>query len=383
MNIIDQTLLAFPFFKPLAPGNVCATTPLWSIQWIKPGDALWKQGDAVHDLALVTAGELMVLVDEVDIGRVKAGEMVGEVTVFLDGAVRSATLRSLVGTEVLTLSVTALRHLRQKRSEVYDALLDQALITLARRVRNTDRQIARLVQGSQSAPARTEPSVLVRLWKALRPGPPAPACPDLEPLLRQESGHRSLTADVFTSLSVAFTAQPVQEGQIIFLEGEPGAASYLVADGQIDVLRHVRGDRAELLASLQPGDQFGLNTLVEPGTRSASCVAVTPGWLYRMDSVAFKQLKGEARLLWRETMLSSLASQVRNANNALQRAIGGGSPLLAANAPPRAGNEIVDSFNDLLRASGFLEGLPSHKELENVQVVMDEEQRRNPRGGRR
>jgi CRP-like cAMP-binding protein len=348
---------------------------------VKAGNLLWKQGTPAVSLALVTRGELIVEVDGIEIGRISAGEMVGEVAVFLLDAVRSATVKSAAGTEVLTLSAMMIRQLRASSSPVYTALLDQALLTMSRRIRTTNKQIARLTSGSVPAPSRQEPGVLARLWRAVRPSP-LPPCPELEPLLRHQPGLSSASAGVLAQLTKAFEPVGLEEGQVVFLEGDEGDACYLVGVGRVEVLRHVRGDRAELLTTLGPGDLFGANTLIEVGKRTASCVAETPAWVFRMPAATHRHLQGESRLVWREALLASLAMQVRNANRALQQALGI-SPLLISKQkpvePPPAPNR-TNEFDALLKASGFTEGLPNQKELETVRVVLDDAQLRQHAG---
>ncbi|MBM4366981.1 MAG: cyclic nucleotide-binding domain-containing protein, partial [Deltaproteobacteria bacterium] len=207
-----------------------------------------------------------------------------------------------------------------------------------------------------------------RLWRSFRPGGPAGPCPPLEPLLRQQAGLDDLPPEAAAALAASFVAEPMEEGQVILLEGEPGWCGYIVAEGTVEVLRNVRGDRAELLAKLGAGRQFGMNTLVIPGPRTASCVAATAGWLYRLDREPHEALAGQARRAWRESILAVLSSQIRTANGALDRAL------------RKSGQKLEgDSFQSLLQASGFLEAAPSEEALERVQFVVDEDMKRNPR----
>jgi CRP-like cAMP-binding protein len=382
---ISDELSTLPFFRRVAAADVRASAPLWSEVALQPGEVLWHAGGNVDELGVAVIGELVAEVDGVEVGKVLPGELCGEASAFFAGNLRSATLRARTQAQVLTLGTSALRTLRWQRSPVYEALLEQAMLTLVRRIRATDVRIAQVARGSSSAPSRQEPSALVRFWKSLRPGGPSGACPPLEPLLRRQIGLKDVDATVLQAIGQGFVAEPVEEGQILFLEGEPGAASYILADGQVDVLRHVRGDKAELLVSLKPGDQFGVNTLVERGARSASCVAATSGWLWRMDAEAFGRLRGDARMFWRESVLGVLASQIRNANAALQRALP--SDVRRAMAPTSASAPLAgtprrgeDGFQDLLKASGFLEALPTREaDLEELEVVLTEDDRRNPR----
>ncbi len=388
MNAIADKLSSIPFFKEIALSEIEATARFWSPARLRATERLWQQGSAAHEVAVLMTGELQANYDGVEVGRVQPGELVGEVSAFIVGGRRSATVTAREDSQVLRLPSSALRTLRREGSGVYQAMLLQALQVLVRRIRQTDRQIAQITTGTVSAPARTQPSTLKRWWRAIRPGGPKTSCPPLENVLRRQPGLQGADDDAISTIAAAFQQQPVEENEIIFLEGEQGAAGYIVADGSVDVLRHVRGARAELLATLRPEDQFGMNTLVESGVRSASCVAGSAGWLYRMDAADFHRLEGEARLLWHENVLSSLATQIRNANAALRRAKQG-LPVQPPAASPAAGgtdsgggesgSKGDESFKQLLRASGFIESLPvSETKLDQVRVVSTEDQRRSP-----
>lgn len=376
MASIADELVSIPFLARASAPALRASAPLWELVSLDPGEALWDAGAAVDELAVVLLGELGAESGGVEVGRVLPGEICGEAC-FFEGAVRTATLRARTPTQALTLSAASLRTLRWQRSRVYEVLLEQSLISMVRRIKATDAKIAQVVHGGVAAPSRQEPSVLARLWKALRPGGPTGPCPPIEPLLRRLPGLREIDGESLAALTQAFVAEPAEEGSVLFLEGDAGSACYLVADGAVDVLRHVRGSRAELLAQLNAGDFFGANTLVEKGARTASCLAASPAWLYRMDAEAFHKLAGDTRMLFRECVLATLGSQIRNANACLERAVRGASPRPATSAaPPSKG----DGFQDLLRASGYLEGLPAAEaELEQLEVVRSEDDRRNPK----
>jgi CRP-like cAMP-binding protein len=371
MASVENELITLPFMRRVPVEAIRAAASWWAIDRLEPGQVLWEQSAPVDELAIVISGELSAILDGVEVGKVLPAELVGEASAFLAGAIRSATLKARKDTVLLSLPVHGLKALRWLRSPVYDCLLEQALLALVRRIRATDARIAQVALGGQSAPVRTEPSALVRFWKALRPGGPRTSCPPLEPLLCRQPVLKDAEPELIVELARCFAAETVEEGQILFLEGETGAAAYVIAEGAVDVLRHVRGQKAELLATLKTGDQFGVNTLVERGARTASCVAATPGWLYRMDAEVFASIKGDARLVWRECVLASLASQIRNANQALQRAQG---------KTPPGSQEPKGNFDELLKASGYLQGLSvNESELESMEVVISEDQRRNPK----
>jgi CRP-like cAMP-binding protein len=358
-------------FRGVSTPELARTARLWQPIGLEPGETVWTEGEAVTDLALLVVGELDVLVAGAQVARVRAPEIIGEASAFFTGVTRTATLRARTPTQLLSLPVPALRRLRWERSATYGVLLEQALLAMCRRVSATNAKIAQVAKGGAAAPVRTEPGVLARLWRSLRPGGPASPCPNLEPLLRNQPGLRDLADEELAPILAGFAPRAMAEGEILCLEGEEGAAMFLVAQGNVDVLRNVRGDRAELLTSLGPGQHFGGNTLVVRGPRTASCVAAGAGWLYRMDADAFGGLTGVPRTVWRECLLTTLASQIRSANAALVR----------ASAPQAATPAAPADFNSLLKASGYLEGLPiAEADLARVSVVVDEDRRRNPRG---
>lgn len=369
-----DTLAALPFFARVPRHEIDRAAAAFTPHVLAPGELFWEEGAPVASLALLVVGELAVHAGTSEVARLRAPELVGEASAFFPGQRRAATLKATRPSALLILDTRGLQSLWTARSRVYDALLDVALLALARRVEATNRRLSEVAAGAFAAPQRKEPGAIARLWRTLRPGGPAGPCPPLEPLLRQQAGLDDLSAEASATLAASFVAEPIEEGQVIVLEGEPGWCGYIVAEGTIEVLRNVRGDRAELLAKLGAGRQFGMNTLVIPGARTASCVAATAGWLYRLDREPHEALTGTARRAWRESILAVLASQIRTANAALDRAL----------RKSGRGASEGDGFQSLLQASGFLASAPSEETLERVEFVVDEDMKRNPRNqGRR
>lgn len=367
LSLADE-LRMLPLFQRVPASAVSSAAALWSVRELYAGEVLWRGGAPVEEIGILLTGDLRAVLSEGEVGRVLPGEMIGEAAGFFAGSLRTASLVAKTASKVAMLPVSGLRTLRWQRSPVYGALLDAALTTLARRIQLANQRIAELAQGREAAPVRSEPALLARLWRSLVPGQPSEPCPDLLPLLKGLPGLADAAPDILKPLQAAFVAEPMQEGKALFLEGEQAASAFLVARGNVDVLRHVRGDRAERLATLKAGDVLGINTLIQTGPRTASCVAVGKGWLFRLDAAAYEALTGDTRLWWRESMLGSLATQIKLSNQALRRDLN----QAQARAP--------EGFQDLLTASGFLEGLPmSEDALSEIQVVVTEDMKRNPR----
>ncbi|MEM9074869.1 MAG: cyclic nucleotide-binding domain-containing protein [Myxococcota bacterium] len=58
-------------------------------------------------------------------------------------------------------------------------------------------------------------------------------------------------------------------GEVIFKEGDPGGALYLILDGKVRISREVSGMGEEALAVLGAGDAFGEMALIDEFPRSA------------------------------------------------------------------------------------------------------------------
>ena len=351
MSEITDLLCQVPWLAAVGRGELSNTRKLWTHTRLPPGEPLWQQGARSGEIALLVEGELGVFVDGGRVGTVHRFELLGEAAAWFQRIDRTATVKAKFFAQVVSLPVEALSQLRKERSPVYSALLEQALVTLARRIRAVDLAIAKAGAGAVERPRR-EASFAQKMWRKLVPGKPKGACPELLPLLQKQPGLKLLKDHQLEEIGKSWEAVALQEGEVVFLEGEQGDSAYLVADGEIEVIRNVRGDKAQRLAVLLAGDTFGINTLVEPGTRSASCVAGGPTWIYRISRKSFRTPRGDTGTLWKESILGSLASQIRAANLALNR---------AKRVPPPPGGRRADSpeaFRQLLLAHGLIEGLP-------------------------
>lgn len=350
MGTLADTLASLPFLYKVGPREIARTESRWRGGTLAAGEVLWREGEEVRELAILLSGELEVLVDGRQVGFVAFGELVGEAAAFSTGTPRTATVRATEDSRIVRLSVDALQALRSENSPIYDVLLETALRTLARRVRGLDKAIARISLGEVATPKREEVSALVRLWRGLKPGKPTGKPPPLLPLLR---AHPSLAhVPSMEELAANFVPQAVGEGEILFLEGEPGVAMYVVAEGRVDVLRHTAADKAVLLAQLGPGALFGFNPLVDPGMRAASCVATTKGWVYRLDGTTLQTLAAPLLRAWREAMLATLTQQVVRANEVVLRSL-----KVAIDGLGTRPHVAPTDMRELLRAASLLEAV--------------------------
>jgi NTE family protein len=122
---------------------------------VRAGDYLFRQGDAADGMYVVRAGQLDVLVDDLVVSRVGAGDVIGELAL-LTGAPRSASIRARRDSRLEHLSPAAFDRAAQAEPSV--------ALSLARSI------AARLQQLNPPQAPRTRPRVIAVV--AADPGAP-------------------------------------------------------------------------------------------------------------------------------------------------------------------------------------------------------------------
>jgi CRP-like cAMP-binding protein len=307
--------------------------PLWRLLSVGGGESVLQAGQRGGGLGVVVEGTLRIQAFGVEPVVAGPGDLVGEVTAFFANASPLESIRSAGPAKLWVLDAQALRLLRTQKSPVYAALLDAALRGVVRRLGVASQRIEALRPGTMPVPKPEPPGLLGRLWGALS-RPARNPCPPILPLLREHPGMKKVSQATLDPIVAAFHAAPIDPGQVVAEEGSKADCCWILAAGQIDVVRAGAGDQASHLASLLPGQIFGINALVEETTRTAACVATASGWVYRMDRSAFRGLTGDARIAWHEAVLVTLVGQLYRNNALIRRLV---SPLDAApglDAPP-------------------------------------------------
>jgi CRP-like cAMP-binding protein len=81
---------------------------------------------------------------------------------------------------------------------------------------------------------------------------------------------------LFQSLSL----RTYNAGEVIFKEGDPGRALFILEWGQIEISRKITETQNETLAVLAPGDYFGEMSLMDHMPRTATAAAITASRVY-------------------------------------------------------------------------------------------------------
>ncbi len=88
---------------------------------------------------------------------------------------------------------------------------------------------------------------------------------------------------VLKEIAPRFEVLDLNDGTVVFDEGGPGDALYLIARGSIKISKRGRGGQQETLTFLHENDYFGEMALVDRAPRSAQAAAVGQTILGRVD----------------------------------------------------------------------------------------------------
>ncbi len=125
-------------------------------------------------------------------------------------------------------------------------------------------------------------------------------------LLRTVPLFAGLDAQQLAPVTEILQQVDVEEYDVVFEEGQEGHALYIIADGEVDILKDGRR-----IASLTAPDCFGEMAVLDHATRSATVQARTDVALYKISREDFQDLVELYPALSRG-IIKVLAQRVRN-----------------------------------------------------------------------
>jgi len=120
--------------------NWLATTG--QARWVTPGTVIIQQGIPVDSVFIVIDGQLQVYSGSVEIARLSAGEIVGEIS-FVDSRPPSASVKAAVDSQVLAIPKAALRAKLQKDLKFASRFYLSLATFLADRLRLADARLSK------------------------------------------------------------------------------------------------------------------------------------------------------------------------------------------------------------------------------------------------
>ena len=168
-----------------------------------------------------------------------------------------------------------------------------------------------------------------------------------------------LENDAADELRANMTDVDLARGRILFHEGDPGDALYVVVSGKIKLGRKSPDGRENLLAVLGPGEMFGELTVFDPGRRQTTATAVTRAKLLRL---------GESELgLWLNKRPEVALGLLRQLARRLRRTSEVAADLVFTDVPGRVAKALLDLSQRFGTASP--NGLVVHHDLTQEELA--------------
>lgn len=146
-------------------------------------------------------------------------------------------------------------------------------------------------------------------------------------VFKEETNERSIASilrriPVFTSLSKSemrlvekiVYLRNYHEGEVIFVEGEPGAGMYVISSGKIRICLGPHTDEEHEIALLESGDFFGELALIDDHPRSATAVALVPTRLigfFRSELISIISRNPRLGVKLQQNMMQILVKRLR------------------------------------------------------------------------
>lgn len=225
-----------------------------ALRVLEPGEPVYGGAGETGTLAVVVGGRLDVLAgtgaDAFEVAQVGPGEVIGEIAALLGGK-RTATVRAVVASEVLTFTAEGVALLVDRAPGVVEHLFE----TATRRLRETQLAAA-LDRHFGAGPDRSRhPFVDSVEWVTLR------------------------------------------AGELLFAEGDEADAAYVVVSGRLRQVHNEdspgRRSQGAFLAEIGAGELVGELTLLQATPRTFSVAATRDSTLARLPSDAFDRLARE------------------------------------------------------------------------------------------
>jgi CRP-like cAMP-binding protein len=311
---IADHLRHVPMLASVPPDYLLAVAAAVQPVSLRQHEVLFFEGDFGDSLAVVTKGKLSVRrkanPEPIEVGTVYPGEVVGEMSC-IDPYPRIASVVSTTDSDVLVLSRNAFDAMAAQSKTLAVALRGAILQVLTQRLRETNARIeaALSAQGIELDPADTVTSELPIPIEVL-PGPID---------LTQVSCLKEFTVKELQALVEVAPPKTYPAGFVLCVEGKPGDSCFIIARGQVDVSRRVRGEEQHL-AVLQGGSMIGQLALIDGAPRTARVTALTPLVALRLSSGNFDKLlraKSEFGIRFQAQLAVAGVRQLRSATEQL------------------------------------------------------------------
>jgi CRP/FNR family cyclic AMP-dependent transcriptional regulator len=122
-------------------------------------------------------------------------------------------------------------------------------------------------------------------------------------------------------------------GSVIYTDGDPGNQLYVVISGKVKIGLSSPAGRERLLTVMGPSDMFGVVSMFDSGTRTATATALTDVRAIALDRIRLRVLMTGHPVI-AEQLLQMLAHRLRLTDNTL-------AAMISADGPGRLANQLL------------------------------------------
>jgi CRP-like cAMP-binding protein len=119
-----------------------------------------------------------------------------------------------------------------------------------------------------------------------------------------------MDADSLQAISRTLRARRFRRGEVLFHEGDPGDALFVVASGAVKVVVPSEDGEEAILVTLRRGDFLGELALLDGAPRSASAIALEQTEALALPREQFRALVASEPAI-RDALLASLSAELR------------------------------------------------------------------------
>ena len=265
MQLVDR-LASFALFDHMSAEQLAQLAQCTSLVRFPAGVTVIKEGDASQDAYVIGKGRVRIKRDTAygsfEIAALDGGDLFGEAS-YVDGGTRSVDAVTLESSELLLLSPVALTAQAGRDPRFELALWWAFWRSLSTKLRSTNERLTRFFSESGVPPPLDE-----------RPAREVTGSFRLQIHQKQDLfSEQKLSRMEIHFLASLSKERKLKPGEVLFREGDPGDAMYVVVDGRVRIGKQIPGAGEEALAFMDRGDWFGEMALIDNQPRSAEATA--------------------------------------------------------------------------------------------------------------
>jgi CRP-like cAMP-binding protein len=267
---VAERLARAELFSHFAPPKLERLAAGVELERVPAESYVVRQGESTRDAYLIESGGIRIQratpYGSFALAILSRGELFGDAA-FVDTEVRSGDAYTTSASELLVLRADRLEPLLDNDPLLATALYWAFWRSLSGKLRRTNEKLSRFFAQGEPTPLGSDD---------MARSPVGDFRIDLR-TKRELFSEQKLSPLEINLLSTLSKERRLRGGEVLFREGDPGDAMYVVLEGRVRISKRISGVGEEALGILERGDYFGEMALIERQPRSADAKAHDAG----------------------------------------------------------------------------------------------------------